>query len=99
MSVYLNETCGGLKLMKAMLEHLYSHSILQIVQRLLLPNPASFRTTDTEEWEDDEAPENMFRCKWSESPEAIACLLDALLKTRATDGDAELRLYRMPQRC
>lgn len=93
MSVYLNETCGGLKLMKAMLEHLYSHSILQIVQRLLLPNPASFRTTDTEEWEDDEAPENMFRCKWSESPEAIACLLDALLKTRATDGDAELRLY------
>ena len=91
MSVYINETSGGLKLLRAMLQHLYSHSILQIVQRLLLPHPESHRPS-AEAWEDDDMPENLFRCNWSESPEAIEYLLESLLKKPSSDGDEELRL-------
>ena len=41
MSEYMNTggCYGKLSLMKAMFKHLYSHSIMQLVQRLLLPQP------------------------------------------------------------
>ena len=94
MTVYVNETSGGLKLMKAMLDHLYSHSVLQIVQRLLLPHPSSFRlNTDPEEGDELDMQEDLFRCNWSESPEVIDCLLSSLLKNVHTEVDEQLRLY------
>jgi hypothetical protein len=39
---------GGATLMKAMFKHLYSHSIMQLVQRLLLPQPPQMRRQNPE---------------------------------------------------
>ena len=94
MSVYVNETSGGLKLMKAMLDHLYSHSVLQIVQRLLLPHPSAFRpSNELEEGDEFDMQEDLFRCNWSELPEVIDCLLNSLLKNMHTEVDKQLQLY------
>lgn len=86
LTTYINEggPKGRLPLMKSMLNHLYSHSILQVVQRLLLPipqdphdDPERFQPED----EEDEDILHLFRCRWSESPEGIGFLLDSLFNT------------------
>jgi hypothetical protein len=94
MSDYING--GGGKgsdvLMAAMFKHLYSHSIMQIVQRLLLPQPPPPAKQD----EQDDAEEGeeifgdimegadidglgLFRCDWSQSEKALEMLLDCLI--------------------
>jgi hypothetical protein len=97
MSDYING--GGGKgsdiLMAAMIKHLYSHSIMQIVQRLLLPQPSiQPKPDDQEEVEEggDLITETMegvemdglglFRCEWSKSEKALEMLLDCLIGTK-----------------
>ena len=103
MTTYMNEGggLGRLVLMKAMLQHLHSQSILQVVQRLLLPHPSSFyhNEEDEETWtngddDDDEDDDNqrLFRSRWSESPEAVDMLLASLFKSDGDDADYELSL-------
>lgn len=93
---YINEGGGRgqVELMKAMFKHLYSHSIMQIVQRLLLPQPPlPPRDVDDDDDEDKEGQEifsdqmdgadmdgfGSFRCNWSESEEALKLLLECLI--------------------
>ena len=94
MSDYINE--GGARgteaLMNAMFKHLYSHSIMQIVQRLLLPQPPlppKDEDDDEEKDSDDLYADPLegadmdglgaFRCSWSESEVALELLLDCLI--------------------
>ena len=92
MSVYVNNGGGrgNTALMKAMFKHLYSHSIMQIVQRLLLPQPPLPPRDENEENEgDDLFGDTMdqgdmdglgaFRCNWPESHEALDMLLDCFI--------------------
>jgi len=98
---YLND--GGGKgsaiLMSALFKHLYSHSLMQIVQRVLLPhNPSPPQKIeaieDSNECEDlfnntldgaDMDPFDLFRCDWSESKVALQMILDYLIGSKATD--------------
>ena len=98
MSDYINEGGGrGTQaLMNVMFHHLYSHSIMQIVQRLLLPQPPLPPKDDSDEdnaaigdvelYNDPMDAADMdglgsFRCKWSESRVALELLLDCLIGT------------------
>lgn len=92
---YIN-TGGGRgqeALMKAMFKHLYSHSIMQIVQRLLLPQPPL--PPGAEEENEDKEGEGLysdlmdggdmdgfgsFRCTWPDSEKALTLLLDCLVE-------------------
>ena len=93
---YLNEGGGkgDVALMSAMFNHLYSHSLMQIVQRLLLPQPplppskSEGDEGETGEGEDlfndtlegaDLDPLDSFRCSWSESEIALQMILDCLV--------------------
>lgn len=94
---YLNEGGGkgDVTLMSAMFKHLYSHSLMQIVQRLLLPQPPAPPTKlegeegkETNECEDlfqdtlegaDIDPIDSFRCNWSESEVALQMVLECLV--------------------
>jgi hypothetical protein len=83
---------GQAALMNAMFKHLYSHSIMQIVQRLLLPQPPLPPTEDDDE--DKEGAKSYmdslegadvdgfgaFRCTWPDSDEAMKALLDCLIE-------------------
>jgi hypothetical protein len=97
MSVYVNDGGGrgNTALMKAMFKHLYSHSIMQIVQRLLLPQPPLPQREEGDENEGEDLYGDAldqgdmdglgaFRCNWSESDEA----LDMLLGCFIGDGSA-----------
>lgn len=95
LATYFNEGGGRgqLVLMKAMFKHLYSHSIMQIVQRLLLPQPP----LPPKDEEDDEQGRvgqlifadpmevgesdilGSFRCTWADSDEALELLLECLI--------------------
>lgn len=95
MSQFLNygDGRGNVSLMGAMFKHLYSHSIMQIVQRLMLPQPPVppkqesgpdkddgeelFRGTLLESTDMDEM--GSFRCNWSESELSLQILLDCLI--------------------
>eukprot|EP00934_Nitzschia_sp_Nitz4_P001368 Nitzschia sp. Nitz4//scaffold3_size479765//165626//168586//NITZ4_000068-RA/size479765-processed-gene-0.74-mRNA-1//1//CDS//3329550662//1368//frame0 len=98
---------GTEALMNALFQHLYAHSIMQIVQRLLLPQPPlPFRPDD----EDNEGGGEMitdpmdgmdidgfgsFRCNWSESPTALNLLLKCLIEPSPhaqVESDEERRL-------
>jgi hypothetical protein len=94
MSLYINEGGGrgGTDLMEAMFKHLYSHSMMQIVQRLLLPQPPlPLRNDDDEDNQDGEDlfggtmdgvdfdGMGSFRCNWSESEASLDMLLDCLI--------------------
>jgi hypothetical protein len=107
LSQYINEGGGRGQeaLMRAMFKHLYSHSIMQIVQRLLLP-----LTPLPPQGEDDESNEmgqmypddggdidglGSFRCNWSESPLALKMLLESLIGNCSDpeiENDESLRL-------
>lgn len=93
---YLNDGGGkgNLTLMSAMFKHLYSHSLMQIVQRLLLPRPPIPPSKNEGEGESEggepnecedlfndtmEDGLNSFRCNWSESELALQMLLDCLI--------------------
>ena len=84
---------GQPALIKVMFKHLYSHSIMQIVQRLLLPQPPLPPTDDDEEDKEgikifadpfegaDIDGFGAFRCTWPDSDEAMKVLLDCLIDT------------------
>lgn len=95
LATYFNEGGGRgqLDLMKVIFKHLYSHSIMQIVQRLLLPQPP----LPPKDEDDDEQGRigqlifadpmevvdsdglGSFRCNWSESDEALELVLECLI--------------------
>ena len=84
LSAYINE--GGVTLMTNMCNHLYSHSIMQIVQRLLMPPPSSsFLNNEHDSYEEDENVNSLFQCQWSEFPESIELLLDSLIVSNNED--------------
>ena len=107
LSLYINEGGGRGQetLMRAMFKHLYSHSIMQIVQRLLLPlAPLPLQGDDDESNEmgqlyPDDAGDidglGSFRCNWSESPLALELLLQGLIEASPDpqiENDESLRL-------
>ena len=69
-------------LLQDMVRHIYSHSIMQIVQRLLLPKRPIPQPEDGEQDEEglitSAADETPFHCSWSEDPASLNLLLDAL---------------------
>ena len=89
---------GNVTLMSALFKHLYSHSLMQIVQRLLLPeHPVTPQNSesmeDSNECEDlfndsmegaDMDPFDTFRCSWSESEIALHMILDCLIGSNKT---------------
>ncbi|KAL3922103.1 MAG: hypothetical protein SGILL_002383 [Bacillariaceae sp.] len=99
---------GGEILMGAMINHLYSHSMMQIVQRLLLPTPVL--PPKTEEEEAEEEGEDLFadtmegadmdglgsfRCNWPESDKSLGMLLDSLIGNKIApeiEADGERKL-------
>ena len=84
MSAYVND--GGVPLMTSMMNHLYSHSIMQIVQRLLMPPPSSFLNEETDDQdEQDDNLNSLFQCQWSDFPESIELLLDSLTVSNANE--------------
>jgi hypothetical protein len=72
----------GLDLLRDLIKHLYSHSIMQIVQRMLMPSGNTM--------EEDDEENRTFRCRWSESPQSIDLLLNSLLRDGSTDEDDSL---------
>ena len=96
---YLNEGGGkgNVTLMSTFFKHLYSHSLMQIVQRLLLPQPpppprpeGEGEGNENNECEDlfndtmegaDMDPLDSFRCNWCESEEALKMVLECLVGT------------------
>ncbi|CAJ1917836.1 unnamed protein product [Cylindrotheca closterium] len=90
---YINEGGGrgDTVLMKAMMKHLYSHSLMQIVQRLLLPQPPLPEKDEDGNPIDDLYGDpldmtdmdgmDLFRCTWPESDFALELLLDSLVGT------------------
>lgn len=79
---------GSESLMKAMFQHLYAHSIMQIVQRLMLPQQPIPKEKENEGELCLEAMDGMdmdafgsFRCNWSESEVALHLLLQCLIDT------------------
>mmetsp|Transcript_49849 Transcript_49849/g.57540 ORF Transcript_49849/g.57540 Transcript_49849/m.57540 type:complete len:1085 (+) Transcript_49849:234-3488(+) len=103
---YLNDGGGkgNVTLMSALFRHLYSHSLMQIVQRLLLPqppvapqNPAVIEQSnecenlfhDTLEGADIDLFDS-FRCNWSESEIALQMILDCLIGNKTTDIKIEV---------
>jgi hypothetical protein len=90
MANYMNDETVMLPLMENMLKHLYSHSILQVVQRLLLPQPFSSDISEdnTEPWQQ---PQH-FRSKWGEEPKALELLIQSLLGRSSLEDDL-LQLY------
>ncbi|KAL3945519.1 MAG: hypothetical protein SGBAC_000418 [Bacillariaceae sp.] len=90
---YINEGGGrgDTVLMNAMMKHLYSHSLMQIVQRLLLPQPPlPERDEDGNPIDDlygdpldltDMDGMDLFRCTWPDSDFALDLLLDSLVGT------------------
>lgn len=84
---------GGENLLLGLFKHLYSNSIAQILQRLLMPKPPSFGDMDDEqnedhhEWPmncDDDEDGNLgehegLDCDWVDSRIGIGLLLDHLL--------------------
>jgi hypothetical protein len=95
---------GNVTLMSALFNHLYSHSLMQIVQRLLLPQPPappqnSEAMEESNECEDlfndsmegaDMDPFDTFRCNWSESEIALQMILDCLIGSKTTDIENEI---------
>ena len=86
---------GDVTLMSAFFKHLYSHSLMQIVQRLLLPQPPVPPKPEGEEGKDDTNecedlftdtlegmemdPLDSFRCSWCESEAAMKMVLECLI--------------------
>jgi hypothetical protein len=114
MSQYVN--VGGGKgneaLMKAMFKHLYSHSIMQIVQRLLLPQPplpprgeddqdgdGEGLYVDSLEGANDLDGMGCFRCNWSESQVALDLLLDCLIGPGSAPPDLQDEDERLLSLC
>ena len=85
---------GSMVLMRAMMKHMYSHSILQVVQRLMIPQQANpngaaddgTESGDNEAWRagDDDL---QFRCTWSDSSEAVDLLLSGLMGREHGDSN------------
>jgi len=85
---YINSggAAGRPALMQSLLKHLYSHSIMQIAQRLLLP-PRPVEQSQQQQQEgdeivagdDDEENEGALHCDWGNSPEVLDMLLDTLV--------------------
>lgn len=71
---YLNE--GGTRVLQAFLKHMDNYSIMQIVQRLMLPHIPFSIASDGESLPDD--PQN-YQCNWSYSEETCILLCRLML--------------------
>lgn len=93
MSAYINN--GGVALMSAMMNHLYSHSVMQIVQRLLIMPPPLAAQDDDSNREYDEDEDSLFHCRWSELPEAVDLLRDSLIVLdTAPESQSDIQLSK-----
>jgi hypothetical protein len=91
MSSYMND--AGVALMEKMMKHLYSHSIMQIVQRLLIMPPRMGDEDSNGEYDSDEY--FIFRCRWSELPEAIDLLRGSLINLdTALENQSDVQLAK-----
>jgi hypothetical protein len=103
---YINE--GGSKgadaLMEVMFSHLYSHSIMQIAQRLMLPQrpqpPGSQNDENGAEIimsEEHEPEGEQVLCDWSKSSRALDMLLESLIhpKVPSVANEQELEELRL----
>lgn len=82
---YLNK--GSLVLFKEFLNHIDNYSIMQIVQRVLLPHiPFSADITDFDTMSQDERIN--YQCNWSQSNEVNTLLVDKLIGQIDTDKDS-----------
>lgn len=107
MSAYINSG-GGLgdqaSLISAMLRHLYSHSIMQIAQRLLLPQRPTPKKEEKEEEEDGDDDDILpaaddaageIKSDWSKSTVALDILLGCLIgpdEPPESEAESERRL-------
>ena len=82
----------GLPLLKAFLSHVQNYSIMQIVQRLMLPHLPFCMPSDGDGLSFDEPKEND-KCRWSLLPETCELLLTAMLQ--ATQVDVPLHVSDM----
>jgi hypothetical protein len=95
---------GRTALMKAILTHLYSHSIMQIAQRLLLPlRPVPQKSQQEQEDEQNDGHGDdllmntlemnddgpTFECDWSSAPEALDMLLSMLMGVSPNDNNGD----------
>jgi hypothetical protein len=101
MTTFVNEGGfhGKLELMKSMMKHLYAHSVMQIVQRLLLPQRPRPQISEDEIDDDDDIQEGLLvegleqvgeedggiRCDWSQTGEALEMLLACLIHPQIAD--------------
>jgi hypothetical protein len=75
---YLNK--GGIDLMKAFLYHIYNYSIMQIVQRVMLPH---IPFNDIENL--SQAERLLHQCDWSYKKETCDLLYESILSPRTED--------------
>jgi len=82
---YLNQggSLGVSTIMNAFFNHMYSHSIMQVLQRLLMPQQpvAASQEGNEPNWNGEEIHEGdqSVQCTWSSSPEALELLLQRLV--------------------
>ena len=93
---YINS--GGLPLFHKLIRHIYNHSIMQILLKLLLPpppqqpqleEPGTFAYNTTTDADEDTYNENDFqralKCSWHASPETLSLLVNKLTVTFSED--------------
>jgi hypothetical protein len=84
---YFNES--GPQLLSRFLDHVDNYSIMQIIQRLMLPH-IPFNNVTEQEAEALAADKSLYQCNWSYSVECCQLLFDWMLSS--TDGDIPLHL-------
>lgn len=82
MMMYFNRK--GMPLFRLFLEHISNYSIMQIIQRLMLPHlPFSSPENDVLTFPED--LKDVEQCNWSFTPEACELLLQSMLRPRLAD--------------
>eukprot|EP00596_Hydrurales_sp_CCMP1899_P003685 CAMPEP_0119037278 /NCGR_PEP_ID=MMETSP1177-20130426/5549_1 /TAXON_ID=2985 /ORGANISM="Ochromonas sp, Strain CCMP1899" /LENGTH=785 /DNA_ID=CAMNT_0006998337 /DNA_START=631 /DNA_END=2988 /DNA_ORIENTATION=- len=74
---------GGIALLKRFLDQIDNYSVMQIVQRLMLPHIPFMMPVDTDDMMMDDR--NNYQCNWSSIPEACDMLCDRMLDLQHVD--------------
>jgi hypothetical protein len=74
---------GGIALLKKFLDQIDNYSVMQIVQRLMLPHIPFMMPVDTDDMMMDDR--NNYQCNWSSIPEACDMLCDRMLDLQHVD--------------